>query len=93
MARGNQRDKAREANLKKQAAMVGLYRDTLSSLYRGCSDATLQKKGNSLSGTELQRAKETAAEKMREKQRLGMISHPHDQTFQRQPSLTIAHSR
>ncbi|RKU46927.1 hypothetical protein DL546_003987 [Coniochaeta pulveracea] len=49
MARGNQRDKAREANLKKQAAM---------------------KKGNSLSGTELQRAKETAAEKMREKQRL-----------------------
>jgi hypothetical protein len=32
----------------------------------------VQKKGNSLSGTELQRAKETAAEKMREKQRLGM---------------------
>jgi hypothetical protein len=32
----------------------------------------LQKKGNQLSGTELQRAKEEAAEKMREKQRLGM---------------------
>ncbi|KAB5582687.1 putative serf family protein [Coniochaeta sp. 2T2.1] len=49
MARGNQREKAREANLKKLAA---------------------QKKGNAMSGTELQRAKEAAAEKMREKQRL-----------------------
>jgi len=49
MARGNQREKAREANLKKLAA---------------------QKKGNQLSGTELQRSKEAAAEKMREKQRL-----------------------
>ncbi|KAG9256656.1 uncharacterized protein F5Z01DRAFT_648847 [Emericellopsis atlantica] len=47
MARGNQRDKAREANLKKQAA---------------------QKKGNSMSGTEMQRSKETAAEIMRQKQ-------------------------
>ncbi|KAH8906952.1 hypothetical protein BR93DRAFT_968508 [Coniochaeta sp. PMI_546] len=49
MARGNQREKAREANLKKMAA---------------------QKKGNTKSGTELQRDKELAAEKMREKQRL-----------------------
>ncbi|KAB5585884.1 putative serf family protein [Coniochaeta sp. 2T2.1] len=49
MARGNQREKAREANLKKLAA---------------------QKKGNAMSGTELQRSKEAAAEKMREKQRL-----------------------
>ncbi|KJZ78791.1 hypothetical protein HIM_01564 [Hirsutella minnesotensis 3608] len=47
MARGNQRDKAREANLKKQAA---------------------QKKGNNMSGTEMQRAKESAAEIMRQKQ-------------------------
>ncbi|KAM4066875.1 small EDRK-rich factor 1/2-like, N-terminal domain-containing protein [Hirsutella rhossiliensis] len=47
MARGNQRDKAREANLKKLAA---------------------QKKGNNMSGTEMQRAKEGAAEIMRQKQ-------------------------
>ncbi|OAQ99108.1 hypothetical protein LLEC1_03955 [Akanthomyces lecanii] len=47
MARGNQRDKAREANQKKLAA---------------------QKKGSSMSGTEMQRAKESAAEIMRAKQ-------------------------
>ncbi|KAF4121670.1 4F5 protein family [Geosmithia morbida] len=47
MARGNQREKSREANLKKQAAA---------------------KKGNTLSGSEMQRAKETAADIMRKKQ-------------------------
>ncbi|KAH7367326.1 hypothetical protein B0T11DRAFT_325607 [Plectosphaerella cucumerina] len=47
MARGNQRDKAREKNLKAQAAM---------------------KAGNSMSGTELQRARESAADIMRQKQ-------------------------
>jgi hypothetical protein len=47
MARGNQRDKAREANQKKMAA---------------------QKKGNGMSGTEMQKAKESAAEIMRKKQ-------------------------
>ncbi|CAD6505150.1 BgTH12-00645 [Blumeria graminis f. sp. triticale] len=47
MARGNQRDKAREANLKKLAE---------------------QKKGNSMSGPEMQREKEKVAQKMREKQ-------------------------
>ncbi|KAH6666486.1 hypothetical protein F5X68DRAFT_54697 [Plectosphaerella plurivora] len=47
MARGNQRDKAREKNLKAQAAMKG---------------------GNSMSGTELQKARESAAEIMRQKQ-------------------------
>ncbi|KAF7537265.1 hypothetical protein G7Z17_g12887 [Cylindrodendrum hubeiense] len=47
MARGNQRDKAREAAQKKLAG---------------------QKKGNSMSGTEMQRAKESAAEIMRKKQ-------------------------
>ncbi|PHH85695.1 hypothetical protein CDD83_63 [Cordyceps sp. RAO-2017] len=47
MARGNQREKSREANLKKQAAL---------------------KKGNNLSGTEMQRAKEQAADIMRQKQ-------------------------
>ncbi|PKS06952.1 hypothetical protein jhhlp_005548 [Lomentospora prolificans] len=47
MSRGNQREKAREANLKKQAA---------------------QKKGNTMSGSQMQHAKETAAEIMRQKQ-------------------------
>ncbi|KAL0940887.1 4f5 domain protein [Colletotrichum truncatum] len=47
MARGNQRDKAREANLKKAAG---------------------QKSKNTMSGTEFQRAKESAAEIMRQKQ-------------------------
>ncbi|KAL2203541.1 hypothetical protein CC79DRAFT_1371593 [Sarocladium strictum] len=47
MARGNQRDKAREANLKKQAG---------------------QKSGNNMSGSEMAKAKESAAEIMRQKQ-------------------------
>ncbi|KYK58409.1 4F5 domain protein [Drechmeria coniospora] len=55
MARGNQRDKAREANQKKMAA---------------------QKKGNSMSGTEMQRAKESAADIMRQKQAAGTPTLP-----------------
>ncbi|KAK3304538.1 uncharacterized protein B0T15DRAFT_536828 [Chaetomium strumarium] len=51
MSRGNQRDKAREANMKKQAA---------------------QKKAHGMSGSELAKAKELAAQKMREKQAAGM---------------------
>ncbi|KAK4189887.1 hypothetical protein QBC35DRAFT_449924 [Podospora australis] len=47
MARGNQRDKAREAAQKKLAN---------------------QKKGHGMSGSELAKAKEIAAQKMREKQ-------------------------
>ncbi|KAK2625332.1 hypothetical protein QTJ16_005701 [Diplocarpon rosae] len=47
MARGNQRDKAREANQKKMAD---------------------QKKGNTMSGSEMAREKEKVAAKMREKQ-------------------------
>ncbi|KAK4038929.1 hypothetical protein C8A01DRAFT_37110 [Parachaetomium inaequale] len=47
MARGNQRDKAREANQKKLAS---------------------QKKSHGMSGSELAKAKEAAAQKMREKQ-------------------------
>ncbi|EME44800.1 hypothetical protein DOTSEDRAFT_24783 [Dothistroma septosporum NZE10] len=47
MARGNQRDKAREKNLAKQAQM---------------------KSGNQHSGSELAKAKESAAEIMRKKQ-------------------------
>ncbi|KAK4102604.1 hypothetical protein N658DRAFT_423196 [Parathielavia hyrcaniae] len=58
MARGNQRDKAREANQKKQAAL---------------------KKGHNMSGNELAKAKELAAQKMREKQAAGMhcTTEPH----------------
>ncbi|ATY64397.1 Four F5 [Cordyceps militaris] len=55
MARGNQRDKAREANQKKLAG---------------------QKKGTNMSGSEMQRSKETAAEIMRAKQLAG-TSQPH----------------
>ncbi|EGS23181.1 uncharacterized protein CTHT_0008440 [Thermochaetoides thermophila DSM 1495] len=47
MSRGNQREKAREANLKRQAQ---------------------QKKPHGMSGSELARAKEIAAQRMREKQ-------------------------
>ncbi|TQW10342.1 4F5 protein family domain-containing protein [Cordyceps javanica] len=59
MARGNQRDKAREANQKKLAAQV----------------RRPPKKGNSMSGTEMQRAKESAAEIMRAKQAAGTRPH------------------
>ncbi|TVY50028.1 hypothetical protein LOCC1_G000160 [Lachnellula occidentalis] len=56
MARGNQRDKAREANQKKLAD---------------------QKKGNGMTGSEMQREKEKVAEKMREKQAAGTYTtHP-----------------
>ncbi|KAK4457499.1 hypothetical protein QBC42DRAFT_156778, partial [Cladorrhinum samala] len=51
MARGNQRDKAREAAQKKAQSM---------------------KKGHGMSGSELAKAKEVAAQKMREKQAAGM---------------------
>ncbi|KGQ12501.1 hypothetical protein BBAD15_g1738 [Beauveria bassiana D1-5] len=64
MARGNQRDKAREANQKKLAAQR----------YRNSNARVLppsQKKGNSMSGTEMQRAKESAADIMRAKQAAG----------------------
>lgn len=54
MARGNQREKAREKNLKTQAA---------------------QKSKNSKSGYEMQRDKEAAAQKMREKQAAGKKYH------------------
>ncbi|KAH8168958.1 4F5 protein family protein [Sarocladium implicatum] len=52
MARGNQRDKAREANLKKQ------------------------KSKNNLSGSEMAKAKESAAEIMRQKQAAGQYPRP-----------------
>ncbi|TQS31483.1 hypothetical protein Golomagni_08232 [Golovinomyces magnicellulatus] len=68
MARGNQRDKAREANQKKAAAQV-----RLPVVVDQCSLSTVtltfaKKKGNTMSGTEMQRAKESAADIMRQKQ-------------------------
>lgn len=70
MARGNQRDKAREANLKKQAAQVsqGVEWTWIPSTVALTSG---QKKGNTMSGTEMQRAKESAADIMRQKQAAG----------------------
>ncbi|KAJ2965456.1 hypothetical protein NQ176_g10606 [Zarea fungicola] len=83
MARGNQRDKAREANLKKQAGQVCLSHAAIVTPTTGSDgqdarhthhlpDANecllLQKKANTMSGTEMQRAKESAADIMRAKQ-------------------------
>lgn len=73
MARGNQRDKAREANQKKMAEQVYFPNSAASTLPK-CADRSfyLQKKGNSMSGSEMQREKEKVAAKMREKQAAGM---------------------
>ncbi|KAI5284806.1 hypothetical protein KEM54_001058 [Ascosphaera aggregata] len=54
MARGNQREKSREKTAKAAAAQ--------------CTDLVLQKKKNTMSGAEFQRAKEQAAAIMRAKQ-------------------------
>ncbi len=77
MARGSQRDKAREANQKKMADQV------YSSFVLGAVDVSriscadrifrLQKKSNSMSGSEMQREKEKVVAKMREKQAAGMF--------------------
>lgn len=72
MARGNQRDKAREANLKKQAA---------------------QKSKNNMSGAEMQRAKESAAEIMRKKQlacKCGLRPSPLIKRVKRWPRRNVA---
>jgi hypothetical protein len=102
MTRGNQRDKAREKNLKEQSAAVraprtslhthytwlevgreGRRRQTLLSngppiLCHVCfvkgsvlTLSDLQKKKNTLSGTEFQKAKEAQAAIMRQKQEAG----------------------
>jgi len=72
MARGNQRDKAREANQKKLADQVG-HENCLTYWPRQNQHAdSLQKKGNSMSGSEMQREKEKVAQKMREKQAAGI---------------------
>ncbi len=78
MARGNQRDKAREANQKKLADQVS--RRTWWPHSKGYflnPEALLttfsfaHKKGNSMSGAEMARQKEAVAERMRIKQAAG----------------------
>jgi hypothetical protein len=85
MARGNQRDKAREANLKKQAGMVSnsctpwrlaRYLTPATHWSRSfaldvCANPPLQKKANTKTGAEMQRDRDALAQKMREKQAAG----------------------
>jgi 4F5 protein related disordered region len=77
MARGNQRDKAREANQKKMADQVSIFFcanvSDSSGIYAD-SISRLQKKSNNMSGSEMQREKEKVAAKMREKQAAGRSS-------------------
>ncbi|KEZ46155.1 hypothetical protein SAPIO_CDS1024 [Scedosporium apiospermum] len=75
MSRGNQREKAREANLKKQAAQAGSKPNpyTIGQFARlGASGAP--QPGNTMSGTQMQNAKEKAAEIMRQKQAAGKLT-------------------
>jgi hypothetical protein len=77
MARGNQRDKAREANQKKMADQVSIFFCAIvsdSSRIYADSISRLQKKSNNMSGSEMQREKEKVAAKMREKQAAGRSS-------------------
>ncbi|KIW99936.1 uncharacterized protein Z518_10864 [Rhinocladiella mackenziei CBS 650.93] len=76
MTRGNQREKAREKNLKEQAAQVGISSARLRPFKPPTSSFTIRrycehpdpKKKNTQSGTEFQRTKEAQAAIMREKQ-------------------------
>ncbi|KAK3898832.1 hypothetical protein C8A05DRAFT_37568 [Staphylotrichum tortipilum] len=72
MARGNQRDKAREAAQKKLAAA---------------------KKGHGMSGSELAKAKEVAAQKMREKQAAGMMNPDSDRQRPRRTIKSLVHTQ
>ena len=81
MARGNQRDKAREAAQKKQAGQVS---NCLEGPPSRCAciqiiftNWDLQKAGNNMSGTEMQRAKEKTAQLMKEKQAKGRSKNAH----------------
>jgi hypothetical protein len=77
MARGNQRDKAREANQKKMADQVSIFfcaKVSDSPRIYADSISRLQKKSNNMSGSEMQREKEKVAAKMREKQAAGRSS-------------------
>lgn len=70
MARGNQRDKAREKNQKAQAGIVSwVLRANITSY----ALTLTQKSKNTASGSQQQRDKEAAAEIMRKKQEAGMV--------------------
>lgn len=73
MARGNQRDKAREKTQAKLASQVCPYLCILPGNTDQNADTgkKTQKSGNTMSGSEQQRAKEAAAEIMRKKQAAG----------------------
>lgn len=73
MARGNQRDKAREKTQAKLASQVCPYLCILPDNTDQNADTGKknQKSGNTMSGSEQQRAKEAAAEIMRKKQAAG----------------------
>ena len=76
MARGNQRDKAREKNQAKLAAQVRMVlcaRRHSTPLQK--TNLDLQKSGNNMTGSELQKAKESAAEIMRKKQAAGKYTY------------------
>ena len=74
MARGNQREKAREKNLKEQGQQVCISHASSASLLSGLTGcfASSQKKKNTMSGTEFARTKEDQAAIMRQKQEAGM---------------------
>ena len=71
MARGNQRDKAREKNLKDAASQVRsvlLVLQTSATPQSADTSGPIQKKKNTQSGTEFARTKEEQAKIMRDKQ-------------------------
>ena len=70
MARGNQREKARENNLKKQAVQVrkSFLNPPSCPVSNPISLSPLQKKGNGKTGSEMARDKDNAAAIMRQKQ-------------------------
>lgn len=75
MARGNQRDKAREANQKKACPTEALEGSVANADFGGTYlQMAAQKSGTQMSGTEMQREREKVAEKMRQKQLAGMCS-------------------
>ena len=70
MARGNQRDKARE---KAQKAQAGIVCTPKLRCFETVRVNETQKSKNSASGTEMQKNKESAAEIMRQKQAAGKL--------------------
>lgn len=73
MARGNQRDKAREKNQAKLAGAVRLFLSHPLPLKKDLILMLLQKSGNSMTGSEMMRNKDDVAAIMRKKQAAGML--------------------